>query len=172
MKKTLIVLLLLCVAVTAGARKKSKTPAALFPDGTPVPAWFADTAKVDVNGLGRRYVVTDYGVSTDSTLLQTQKLQAVIDRCADEGGGVVVLPRGTFLSGALFFKPRTHLHFDDGAKLKGVDAIKHYPLVEMHMEGKNMKYFAALVNADGVDGFTITGHGTIDGNGRRFWEEF
>lgn len=172
MKKTLIALLLLCVAVTAGARKKAKTPAALFPDGTPVPAWFADTAKVDVNGLGRRYVVTDYGVSTDSTLLQTQKLQAVIDRCADEGGGVVVLPRGTFLSGALFFKPRTHLHFDDGAKLKGVDAIKHYPLVEMHMEGKNMKYFAALVNADGVDGFTITGRGTIDGNGRRFWEEF
>ena len=40
------------------------------------------------------------------------------------------------------------------------------------MEGQSIKYFAALVNADGVDGFTISGPGTIDGNGHLYWEEF
>lgn len=164
--------LVLIVAATTQATGRKPKQKPVFPDGTPIPAWFSDTAKVDVATLGRQYVVTDYGVSRDSTVIQTRELQGVIDRCAAEGGGVVVLPRGTFLTGALFFKPGTHLHFEDGAKLKGVDAIKHYPLVNMHMEGKNINYFAALVNANGVSGFTITGHGTIDGNARRFWEEF
>lgn len=165
-----MLLLLFCLAATLSAKKRQGT--AIFPDGTPIPAWFGDTAKVDVATLGRQYVVTDYGVSPDSTVIQTRGLQNVIDRCAADGGGVVVLPKGTFLTGALFFKPGTHLHFQDGAKLKGIDAIKHYPLVNMHMEGQNINYFAALVNANGVDGFTITGHGTIDGHARRFWEEF
>jgi polygalacturonase len=40
------------------------------------------------------------------------------------------------------------------------------------MEGQNLKYFAALVNADGLDGFTISGKGTIDGNGLRYWKAF
>ena len=40
------------------------------------------------------------------------------------------------------------------------------------MEGQTLNYFAALVNADHVDGFTITGPGTINGNGLNYWEEF
>jgi polygalacturonase len=35
-----------------------------------------------------------------------------------------------------------------------------------------LKYFAALVNADSVDGFTISGKGTINGNGLRYWKAF
>lgn len=111
-------------------------------------------------------------MTQDSTILQTKQIQAVIDRCATEGGGVVVVPQGTFLTGALFFRPGTHLHFLNGGRLKGIDDIRHYPLVPMHMEGLPVNYFAALVNADGTDGFTITGHGTIDGNARRFGDEF
>ena len=172
MKRTILLASLLCLVLTTGAKKKNAAKHGMFPDGTPVAEWFSDTAKIDAASLGRQYVVTDYGVSSDSTVLQTKKLQEVIDRCAREGGGVVVIPRGTFLTGALFFKAGTHLHFLDGGKLKGTDAIKHYPLVDMHMEGLPVKYFAALINADHNDGFTITGHGTIDGNARRFWEEF
>jgi polygalacturonase len=40
------------------------------------------------------------------------------------------------------------------------------------MEGQNLDYFPALVNAYGVDGFTLSGPGTIDGNGLKFWEAF
>lgn len=40
------------------------------------------------------------------------------------------------------------------------------------MEGQTLKYFAALVNADGLDGFTLSGKGTIDGNGLRYWKSF
>jgi polygalacturonase len=40
------------------------------------------------------------------------------------------------------------------------------------MEGQTVKYFPALINADGLDGFTISGKGTLDGNGLRFWKAF
>ena len=150
----------------------AKAEDGLFPNGEPVPRWFCDTSRIDVDTLGVKYVLTDYGVEADSTLLQTEAIQRVIDLAASRGGGVVVVPRGTFLSGSLFFRQGTHLHLQDGAVLKGIDAIKYYPLVKTRMEGQTLLYFAALVNADGLDGFTITGNGTINGNGLRFWEEF
>lgn len=143
-----------------------------FPDGTPIDEWFSlDQAPV-LAELGRPYVITDYGVVQDSLRLQTAEIQAVIDRAAGDGGGVVVIPPGTFLSGALFFRPGTHLHLQEKAVLKGSDDISHFPVLDTRMEGQSLKYFAALVNADRVDGFSLTGRGTIDGNGLRYWKSF
>jgi polygalacturonase len=83
-----------------------------------------------------------------------------------------VVPHGTFLSGAIFFKPGTHLHVTEGGMLKGSDDIHNYPIQPSRMEGQNLDYFPALVNAYNVDGFTISGKGTIDGNGLKYWEAF
>ncbi len=144
----------------------------LFPDGTPIPDWFKQNTPAGLNKLGKQYRITDFNVKNDSTVIQTTNIQAVIDKAAASGGGVVVIPKGTFLSGSLFFKQGTHLYLESGAKLKGSDDITNFPLVMTRMEGQTLKYFAALVNADGLDGFTIAGKGTIDGNGLRYWKAF
>lgn len=173
MNGKLTIAVALCAAmmfIPSSAKKKATVET--FPDGTPIPAWFSDTTRVDVDTLGKKYVITDYGVSTDSTKVQTERIQAVIDKAAEEGGGVIVVPEGTFLSGSLFFKQGTHLCIVEGGKLKGSDRIRDFKLVTTRMEGQTLKYFAALVNADGTDGFTIAGKGTIDGNGKNYWEEF
>ena len=135
-------------------------------------AWFSDTTRVDISLLGKQYVLTDYGVVPGSPQVQTSQIQAVIDRCAQEGGGVVVVPQGTFMTGALFFKQGTHLHIREAGTLKGSDRIMDYPILMTRIEGETCKYFSALINADGLDGFTITGKGTIDGNGLQYWQEF
>lgn len=174
MKKIMLAMVLIS-ALTLGTLSSVARPGQngdLWPDGTPIDEWFADTTKVDVNSLGRKYVLTDYGVISDSTVLQTETIQKVIDLAAENGGGVIVIPRGTFLSGALFFRQGTHLNIESGGVLKGIDAIKYYPVLKTRMEGQTIDYFAALVNADSIDGFTISGKGTINGNGLRFWEEF
>lgn len=166
-----ILLLMLSMIVVAGAAKpKKKAVVETWPDGTVMDAWFKDTAKVDVKTLGRQYVITDFGVKQDSTLVQTKAIQAVIDRAAQEGGGVVVIPEGTYLTGALFFKQGTHLHVT--GRLKGSDRIIDFPYMTTRIEGETCTYFCALVNADGLDGFTISGKGTIDGNGLNYWQEF
>jgi len=143
-----------------------------FPDGSPVSAWFSQNQATDLNQLGKHYRLTDYGVVNDSTLLQTEKIQAVIDKAQQAGGGVIIIPKGIYLSGALFFKPGTHLHLEEGGVLKGSDDISHFPLVTTRMEGQTLKYFAALINADRVDGFTLSGKGTVNGNGLRYWRAF
>ncbi|MCC8089164.1 MAG: exopolygalacturonase [Rikenellaceae bacterium] len=144
----------------------------LFPDGTPIPDWFRQIDKPDISRLGQNYRITDHGVANDSTVIQTEKIQAVIDNAHQGGGGVVVIPAGTYLSGSLFFKPGTHLHLEEGAILKGSDDISNFPVVMTRIEGQTLKYFAALINADNVDGFTISGNGIIDGNGLRYWKAF
>ncbi|MGZ3846349.1 MAG: glycosyl hydrolase family 28-related protein, partial [Flavisolibacter sp.] len=120
----------------------------------------------------QEYVVTDYGVGSDSTQLNTKAIQRVIDKASDNGGGTVVIPKGVYLTGALFFKPKTKLHLLEGAMLKGSDDIANYPLIPSRMEGQSLMYYAALINAYYVDSFSITGPGTIDGNGLKFWKEF
>ena len=170
--KRILFLLTALVALSAAAKKAKQAPVATWPDGTVMDAWFSDTTKVDVAQLGKQYVLTDYGVVAGSPEVQTAKIQAVIDRCAQEGGGVVVVPTGTFTTGALFFKQGTHLHVGKGATLRGSDRIIDFPILTTRIEGETCKYFSALINADGLDGFTISGTGTIDGNGLQYWQEF
>lgn len=144
----------------------------IFPDGTPIPEWFREHRVVSIKELGKQYCITNYGVQNDSTILQTERIQAVIDKAAQEGGGVICIPKGTFLSGSLFFRPRTHLYLEKGATLKGSDDISHFDVIDTRLEGQNLTYFAALVNVIGVDGFTLSGEGKINGNGLRFWKSF
>lgn len=119
------------------------------------------------------YVVTDMAVyANDSTILQTSAIQNIIDIAEANGGGRIIFPAGTYLTGALFFKPGTRLHLEKGAKIKGSDDISNFPLIPSRMEGKSIYYHAALINAYFVKDFEITGEGTIDGNGLRYWKEF
>ena len=87
-------LLLLAPAMTAQER---------FPDGKKISAWFGEAEKVALSALGRQYVLTDYGVEADKAAVQTEAIQRVIDLAAEKGG-VVVVPEGVFLSGALHFR--------------------------------------------------------------------
>ena len=105
-----LVLILCCTQIVAQE---------VFPDGKAIPEWFRENKEVNVNALGKKYSITDYGVANDSTVVQTKKIQGVIDLAARNGGGVIVIPKGTFLSGSLFFKNNTHLHLEEDAVLKG-----------------------------------------------------
>ena len=172
MNKRIILGVLVAMIATVTFAKGKKVQPELWPDGTPIPAWFSDTSRVDVSTLGKKYVVTNYGVKNYSEQVQTEKLQAVIDLAASQGGGVIVIPRGFVVSGSLFFKKGTHLLIEENGELRGSDRIRDFKLVKTRMEGQTLNYFAALVNADDNDGFTITGPGTINGNGQAYWEEF
>lgn len=142
-----------------------------FPDGTPIDEWFYQTEIPTIEGLGKPYVLTDYGVFDDGKIY-TEKIQALIDCVAAEGGGVIVVPEGTYRTGALFFKQGVHLYVREKGVLMGSDDVCDYPVMETRIEGESCLYLAALINADNVDGFTIFGKGKIDGNGLRSWRAF
>lgn len=171
MKRFLSFLLAIGLIVPAQARKVKEQPL-LFPDGNPVPEWFKTMDVPALETLGTQYNIADYGAISDPTIVQTELIQSVIDKAAEAGGGVVVIPEGIYKSGALFFKQGTHLHLLRGAVLLGSESIFDFPIINTRIEGEICKYFSALINVDGLDGFTLTGTGTIDGNGSPYWKAF
>lgn len=116
----------------------------------------------------QRYLITDYGAVGDGQTLNTKAIQALIERCAAEGGGVVVVPKGTFLTGAIFLKQGVNLQIEKDGVLQGTANPQDYPQVKTRWEGVEREWTSALVNADGVTGVELTGAGTIDGNGEEW----
>lgn len=172
MKKVLFSICLLFAAVSTFAAKKVKVEPLLFPDGTPVSEWFTEGPGVDISTLGKQYNFYENGIISSTELVQTEKIQALIDKAAAEGGGVIVVPEGVFKTGALFFKQGTHLHLQQGAVLYGSESIFDFPLKQTRIEGEVCTYFPAMINVEGLDGFTLSGVGTIDGNGSTYWQLF
>ncbi len=142
-----------------------------FPDGTPIDQWFYGTDVPGLEELGRQYVLTQHNILDDGRV-HTAEIQQLIDTAAEEGGGVIVVPAGTYLTGSLFFRQGVNLYVGEGGMLKGSDDISDYKVCETRIEGETCQYFAALINADGLDGFTMCGPGTVDGNGLKAWKAF
>jgi polygalacturonase len=120
----------------------------------------------------KRYNIAERGAIADGKTLNTKAIQAVIDECAQNGGGTLVIPKGVFVSGSLFLKEGVNVELLEGAVLKGSTDINDYPKLNTRIEGHFEPWRAALINADGVDHLRISGSGTLDGSGEPFWKEF
>ena len=101
----------------------------------------------------KRYAITDFGAVADGKTVNTKAIQAAIDKCAStKQGGVVVVPKGTFLSGAIFMKQGANLLVEKDGVLKGTTNPDDYPQIKSRWEGTEEMYTASLVTAEGVTG--------------------
>ncbi|MGA2176595.1 MAG: glycoside hydrolase family 28 protein [Verrucomicrobiota bacterium] len=118
--------------------------------------------------------ITDDGAVGDGKTLNTRAIQDAIDHCAGAGGGTVVVPGGVFLTGSLFLKQGVNLEIAPGGVLQGSQNTNDYPWIQTRIGGLEMKWPAALLNAQSLSNLSITGRGVIDGAGlpwwRRYWE--
>lgn len=120
----------------------------------------------------RDFRVKDFGAKGDGTTLDTKAIQASLDAAAKAGGGTVLLTRGTYLSGSVFVKSHTTLEVQQGATLIGSEKLDDYPLMPTRVAGIEMTWPAALVNVYQQQDVKITGPGTIDGNGKVWWDGY
>ncbi|MBY0147023.1 glycoside hydrolase family 28 protein [Neobacillus niacini] len=117
------------------------------------------------------YYITDFGALADGSLC-TQYIQKAIDEAYKNGGGQIVVPSGVFLSGALFLKDNIEFHLSAGATLKFSDEQEDYPVVVSRWEGVVREVYASCLYAEDAKNISITGFGTIDGNGEKWWHIF
>ena len=117
------------------------------------------------------FSVTDFGARGDGLLTNTVAIQKAIDAAAVKGG-VVQVPAGTFLTGAIFMKSGVELNLAAGARLRAVTNDTAYPLAKTRIAGIEMEWPSALVNVCGQHDVKVTGEGTIDGNGSYWWHKF
>ncbi|WP_299552274.1 glycosyl hydrolase family 28 protein [Seonamhaeicola sp.] len=116
------------------------------------------------------YNIVNFGAVGDGQTLNTQSIQKAIDQAHQNGGGKVIVPSGTFLSGTLFLKSNVNLHLEIGAILLGSPHIEDY--TELSWGHNKDRQPWHLIYADSISNVAITGLGTIDGNGEHFWEAY
>lgn len=115
-------------------------------------------------------VANDYGAKPDGTL-STIAIQKALDAAALKGGTVTLRP-GTYLTGSLFLKSGTTLDLPEGVTLIGSQHLADYPLLPTRIAGIEMTWPAALINTRDQHDVTITGKGTIDGDGPIWWKSY
>jgi exo-poly-alpha-galacturonosidase len=114
---------------------------------------------------GRLASICDFGAVGDGQTINTEAIQKGIDALAADGGGTLVVPAGTFLSGAIFLKQGVDLHIAKEGVLKAIVDRSAFPEVDTRWEGEERRWICAFINAFDMTGLDLTGEGLIDGSG-------
>ena len=118
------------------------------------------------NQGARLYNIRSYGAKGDGETLDTSSVQAAIDACTKDKGGIVLVPAGDFVVGTLELKSNVTLHLATGGRLLGSGKPEHYSAGQGVPPGNGNVVLLYAVNADNV---AIEGRGTIDGQGAKFY---
>src|SRR5947208_3583932 len=114
--------------------------------------------------------ITQFGAVGDGKTLCTAATQKAIDTAAERGGGTVVVPAGTFVTGTLWMRSNIALHLEPGATLLGAQDVAAFSIWTPAWEG--VASYAPLIAGEGLENVSITGRGTIDGGGAMWWRLF
>jgi polygalacturonase len=146
MNKSVILFAMMACSLSALAQSKSPIPT--------LPVFRKDTIRV-----------TQTGAKGDGYALNTVSIQKAIDQQSSQGGGVVLVTPGLFVTGPIVLKTGVNLHIQSGATLLFSSDKSLYPLVEANWEGLPQMRNQSPISATGASRIAITGAGVIDGNG-------
>ncbi|MBD2716438.1 glycoside hydrolase family 28 protein [Microvirga sp. STR05] len=135
------------------------------------PAWVKEVGAKSMPATQNTFLVAKYGAVADGKTLNTQAIQKAIDAAAKKGGIVTFAP-GQYLTGSIFLKKGVTLHIPQGVTLLGSQELKDYPEIPSRIAGVEMVWPAALINILDQENVAITGQGTVDGQGKPFWEKY
>lgn len=97
-------------------------------------------------------------------------IQACVDACHKNGGGSVIIPAGKWYSGPIHLKSNINLHLEDNSLIIFSDKYDDYlPVVFTRWEGCECYNYSPLIYANGCCNVSITGNGTLFGNGQAWW---
>jgi polygalacturonase len=168
-------LLAACAAFTLPACASSRSGGvadqhAIGDDG--LPRWTHDVGARRTPASSREFRANDFGAVGDGNTSDTKPIQRAIDAAAAASGGTVTLAPGAYVTGALFLKSHVHLRVDSGVTLLGSQDDAEYPRRWTRVAGIEMTWPVALINVDSATDVKISGKGTIDGNGKKWWDRY
>jgi hypothetical protein len=109
--------------------------------------------------------ILDFGAIGNGSTLNTSAIQQAIDSCNASGGGDVIVPSGTFLTGTLFLKSNVYLRIERNGTLKGSGEPADYPEIQSPIPGMADSYRKrSLLYAYNQENIGLKGDGIFDGN--------
>lgn len=111
------------------------------------------------------FSIVQFGAVADGVTLNTRSINQAIAACHRKGGGVVLIPKGMWLTGPLVLQSNVNLHLQRNAVLQFTSDFDQYPLLEGNWEGLPQMRNQSPISAANATNIAITGHGIIDGAG-------
>jgi polygalacturonase len=111
----------------------------------------------------KTYNIIDYGAKSNGVFDNTLAIKKTIQTCSNKGGGVVLVPKGKYLSSAIHLEDNVNLHLDEGAEILFSTNPSDYPMVHTSFEGTELMNYSPLVYAYQKHNVAITGKGTLNG---------
>lgn len=111
------------------------------------------------------FSIAAFGAVGDGMRLNTVSINSAIESAHKRGGGVVIVPKGLWLTGPVVLKSNINLHLEKGAMLLFSSDFNQYKLIEGNWEGLPQMRNQSPISATGATNVAITGKGIIDGNG-------
>ncbi|MVM28913.1 glycoside hydrolase family 28 protein [Spirosoma sp. HMF4905] len=110
-------------------------------------------------------LISKFGAVADGLTLSTAAFTKAIEQCNRNGGGVVLVPRGLWLTGSIALKNNVNLHLAKGALVQFTNQRDAYPLVNTTWEGEDAVRNQAPISGTDLENIAITGEGILDGAG-------
>ena len=110
--------------------------------------------------------IVNYGAKKDGIKLNTNAIKRAIEACGKNGGGVVLIPEGFWLTGPIVLESHINLHLAKGALLQFSDQYDDYPVVKTSFEGVDAIRCQSPISAENLENVAITGFGIVDGAGQ------
>lgn len=118
----------------------------------------------------RTVSIIDHGAQPGGAHKNTSAINDALSECSAAGGGTVLVPAGVWLTGAVHLRSNVNLHLERGAVLLFSDDPEDYlPVVFTRWSGVECYNYSPLIYARDAENIALTGAGTIDGNGLRWW---
>ncbi len=112
-----------------------------------------------------RVSITEFGAVADGRTINTDAIAKAMRACSDRGGGTVVIPPGTWLTGPIKLESNVNLHLERGALVQFSDRIEDFPLIA-GFDGKSKRFIVTpLLWGYRLNNIAITGEGVFDGAG-------
>jgi polygalacturonase len=121
----------------------------------------------------RRFRITEFGAVNDGTTLATLAFQRAIAACHAAGGGIVEVPPGSYLTGAIHLLSNVNLQLPQDAVVRFSTQPEHYlPAVFTRFEGVEYFGYSPLIYAYKQENIAVTGKGILDGqaSNETWWE--
>src|SRR5690606_5970675 len=109
--------------------------------------------------------ITECGAKGDGQYLNTEAINKAIKTISEKGGGVVLVPRGLWLTGSIEMKSNVNLHVQRDAVVLFADDFDAYELVEANWEAERAWRIQNAISGKNLENIACPGAGAIDGNG-------
>ncbi len=158
-RKTLCCILFIVLCLTVADAKKTTPPQYIDHN---VEAPFTMPVIKEFVFPDKQFVITKYGARSGGQYDNTRAIARAIAACNKAGGGIVIVPRGEWLTGPIHFKSNVNLRLEEGSVLLFSDNAQDYlPAVQTSWEGLECMNYSPLLYAFDCDNIAISGTGKL-----------